>query len=104
MSSSALRVRTGALADTINRPTGIGNHIQESAPRAKEVTPMDPYQQRYQECERKAIAAGALKPQGMGERAAAGVMAANGQSWANSARAQARLREWTERCMSGNVS
>jgi hypothetical protein len=55
----------------------------------------------YEECRQAAIAAGALEPQTPAERAAAGVMAYNGQSWANTAVAQARLEEWTNACIEG---
>ena len=58
------------------------------------------YQERYERCRQRAIAAGALKPKGMGERMAAGVLASNGQSWENTAKAQARLAAWIEQCMS----
>lgn len=52
-----------------------------------------------QECERAAIDAGALEPQNWRERMAAGVMAANGERWADTPVARNRLRVWTEECM-----
>jgi hypothetical protein len=55
----------------------------------------------YEECRQAAIAAGALEPQTLSERAAAGVMASNGQSWADTAAARARLEEWTNACIEG---
>ena len=57
---------------------------------------------RYEECRRKAIAAGALEPQGLAERMAAGVMAyKEGIMWANTGKAQYRLRVWIQDCLEG---
>jgi len=54
----------------------------------------------YQECQEAAINSGALMPQGWKERMAAGIMAGNGGSWADTAVARARLEAWTQECMS----
>ena len=44
--------------------------------------------------------AGSLKPQGMKERMAAGFLAyPEGQSWANTPRAQSRLEAWIKKCL-----
>jgi hypothetical protein len=56
----------------------------------------------YEEAEQLAIGAGALEPQGFGERAAAGVIIYNtGQVWATTSPAQAHLRAWTEAILDG---
>ena len=49
----------------------------------------------YEECQQEAIAAGALKPQGLMENMSAGVMEYNYGSFANTAVAQNRLHLWT---------
>jgi len=50
----------------------------------------------------RAIALGALKPRDIAERTLAGMMAAQGQGgFAETAVAQARLREWTQAIMEG---
>ena len=49
----------------------------------------------------KAIAAGALKPQGLKESMAAGVLEYQGQSFANTALARARLEAWVQACLEG---
>ncbi len=55
-----------------------------------------------EEARQIAIRAGALRPQGFAEGAAANWMQAQGhQSWANCARAQSRLAEWTRLVMEG---
>ncbi|WP_327097121.1 hypothetical protein OIE68_45910 [Nocardia vinacea] len=53
----------------------------------------------YGACRRKAIAEGALKPQGMKEGAIANHMAANGQRWADSPTAQDRLSRAIQACV-----
>lgn len=55
----------------------------------------------YEEARRLAISVGALKPQGMTERMAAGVMSYNGGSWSHTERAQARLQDWTQAILNG---
>jgi hypothetical protein len=55
----------------------------------------------YEETEQLAIDAGALEPQGWGERAAAGIIVSNYGLWSTSPRAQARLRAWTEAILNG---
>ena len=57
------------------------------------------YQEARDECHRDAIKAGALEPQGLKERVAAGIMVANGQSWQNSRVAQERLESWIQECV-----
>ena len=58
------------------------------------------YEEAYEECRQAAIAAGALKPQGLAERMAAGVLAyQRGQSWASTPTAQNRLAAWIEECV-----
>lgn len=56
-------------------------------------------QEAYDECEREAIAAGALEPQDWQERMAAGVLASNGESWEKTPAARARLQEWVAECL-----
>jgi hypothetical protein len=59
---------------------------------------------RYEECRRRAIAAGALKPQGIAENMAAGVMAhQQGIAWASTAKAQYRLQVWIQDCLEGRA-
>jgi hypothetical protein len=56
------------------------------------------------EARTKAIKAGALKPQGLKERMAAGILAhnqTNPWAWRSTPRAQQRLTEWTEAIESG---
>ena len=60
------------------------------------------YQARYEECRRKAIKAGVLKPRGFKEGMIANSMSYEGESFANSALAQARLAAWIEECMNGS--
>jgi hypothetical protein len=55
----------------------------------------------YEQARAFAIDAGALEPQGMGERMAAGVNAYDGGHWAATPRAQARLEAWTEAILNG---
>ncbi len=57
------------------------------------------FQQAYYACQQAAIDAGALEPQGIAERMAAGVMASSGQRWADCQRARQRLEEWTRDCL-----
>jgi hypothetical protein len=54
-----------------------------------------------EECTQKAIQAGALKPQGLKESMAAGVLEYQGQSFADTALAQARLEAWVRACLEG---
>jgi hypothetical protein len=56
-------------------------------------------QEAYNECWQEAISAGALEPQGLLDRMAAGHMAYNGQSWADTPKARARLQEMLKDCM-----
>ena len=54
------------------------------------------FQTDYDECQQEAIRAGALEPQGIAERMAAGVLSyQQGESWSNCARARGRLQQWT---------
>ncbi|MDB5670017.1 MAG: hypothetical protein JWO25_976 [Alphaproteobacteria bacterium] len=57
----------------------------------------------YEEAQQIAIDAGALEPQGMKERIAAGIQANNNWSfrWSDTPRAQGRLRAWTEAALNG---
>ena len=58
------------------------------------------FEQAYEECRQAAINAGALEPQGMKERMAAGVLAyERGESWATTSRAQRRLEAWIKECL-----
>jgi len=56
---------------------------------------------RYEECRRRAIAAGALQPQGFKERLAANLMQYSGQPFSNSPLALSRLQAWIEDCLNG---
>ena len=55
----------------------------------------------YEEARAQAEAMGALKPQGMKENIAAGVMAHNGRSFAQTTLAQSRLEAWTQAILRG---
>ena len=56
----------------------------------------------YEEAEQIAIARGALKPQTIGERMAAGFNAYNNRgAFANTPRAQSRLQAWTQFILDG---
>ena len=53
------------------------------------------YQTDLYECQQEAIRAGALDPQGLAEGLAANWLSAQGQSWADGAKARGRLQQWT---------
>lgn len=59
------------------------------------------------EARRQAIQKGALKPQGLLDRMAAGINASNGfktgnwRPWATTPRAQDRLARWTQKILNG---
>jgi hypothetical protein len=55
----------------------------------------------YEEARARAVEMGALKPQGLKENMAAGVMAHNGRSFAQTPLAQSRLEAWTQAIMRG---
>ena len=57
----------------------------------------------YEQARALAIAAGALEPQGMGERAAYGVQKHENWffQWKDSPRAQGRLEAWTQAILNG---
>jgi hypothetical protein len=55
--------------------------------------------QAYQDCLQAAIDAGALEPQDWKERMAAGVLTANGQCWADTPVARARLEAFVQECL-----
>jgi hypothetical protein len=55
----------------------------------------------YEEARQRAIDLGALKPQTLTERMAAGVMASRGQWFSNTVRAQGRLEAWTRAVLQG---
>lgn len=58
----------------------------------------------YEEARASAIRNGALKPHGMKERMAAGILAnqqGNIWAWEQTARAQQRLAEWTQAVLEG---
>ena len=57
------------------------------------------YEAAYEECRQAAIRAGALKPQGTLERIAAGKMAYDGRSFADTDVARARLTVSIRECM-----
>ena len=58
------------------------------------------FQREWADCQQKAIGAGALKPQGFGERFAANLAAQQGGiPFENTVLAQSRLDEWTRDCM-----
>jgi hypothetical protein len=57
----------------------------------------------YEEAEQAAIDAGALEPQGMAERIACGLQKNEDWSfqWADTAKAQGRLKAWTNAVLNG---
>lgn len=57
------------------------------------------YEEDFAECQQAAINAGALEPQGLLDRAAAGIMAYNRKKWSDTPQAQQRLRTMTNACL-----
>jgi hypothetical protein len=57
------------------------------------------YDEEWYKCQQEAVKAGALKPQGVMERMAAGHILNQGGFWRDTARAKDRLDEWTRECM-----
>jgi hypothetical protein len=53
----------------------------------------------YEECRQRAIAAGALEPQGFREGLSANWLSYKGRSFAETPVAQARLQAWIEECV-----
>lgn len=57
------------------------------------------FEEELADCQQQAIAAGTLKPQGMGERAASGIQANKGIHWSDTPVAQQRYDAFVTDCM-----
>lgn len=57
------------------------------------------FDEELADCQKQAVAAGTLEPQGMGERAASGIQANKGIHWADTPIAQQRFNAFVTDCM-----
>ena len=92
-----MRVLAEQVVPTVRPTVGMSQDTQGIIPVSMDIigNDMDDWEAIYSQCQQEAIEAGALKPQGLMENIAAGTMSYNGQSFANTAVAQQRLKAWT---------